>query len=77
MTNWREVGGKDAPITVINKDEGRSTLELFVNFLKIANKDVKASAIIGDNEQGIKTVAGRIGILGGVCFDEAISCRFQ
>ena len=57
VTNWKDVGGHDAPITVINKDEGRSTLELFLNFLKIANKDVKASAVIGDNEQGIKTVA--------------------
>jgi phosphate transport system substrate-binding protein len=28
-TTWKEVGGKDAAITVVNKAEGRSTLELF------------------------------------------------
>lgn len=71
VSNWKEVGGKDAPITVINKDEGRSTLELFINFLKIANKDVKASAIIGDNEQGIKTVAGNPDAIGYVSIGTA------
>ena len=58
ITNWKEVGGNDAPITVINKAEGRSTLELFLHYFKLENKDVKASVVIGENEQGIKTVAG-------------------
>jgi phosphate transport system substrate-binding protein len=71
ITNWTDVGGKDAPITVINKDEGRSTLELFLSFLKIENKNVKASAIIGDNEQGIKTVAGNPDAIGYVSIGTA------
>jgi phosphate transport system substrate-binding protein len=32
IRNWREVGGKDAKITVVNKAEGRSTLELFLHY---------------------------------------------
>lgn len=32
IVNWKVVGGSDAPITVVNKAEGRSTLELFLNF---------------------------------------------
>src|SRR5687768_13406668 len=28
--NWKAVGGRDASITVVNKAEGRSTLELFL-----------------------------------------------
>ena len=58
ITNWKEVGGNDAPITVINKAEGRSTLELFLHYFKLENKNVKASVVIGENEQGIKTVVG-------------------
>ncbi len=31
VTNWKDIGGRDAPITVISKAEGRSTLEIFLN----------------------------------------------
>lgn len=58
VSNWKDVGGADAPITVINKAEGRSTLELFLAYYKLKPEQVKASVIIGDNEQGIKTLAG-------------------
>ncbi len=57
-SNWQEVGGNDAPITVVNKAEGRSTLELFLEHFGLEATDVQADVVIGDNEQGIKTVAG-------------------
>ncbi|MDT8363403.1 MAG: phosphate ABC transporter substrate-binding protein [Nitrosomonas sp.] len=58
ITNWRDAGGKDARITVVNKAEGRSTLELFLAYFRLKNSDIKPHIIIGDNQQGIKTVAG-------------------
>lgn len=58
FSNWKQVGGLDAPITVINKAEGRSTLELFLHYFKLTSPQIKASVVIGDNEQGIKTLAG-------------------
>lgn len=70
-TNWKDVGGKDAPITVVNKAEGRSTLELFLHYFKLDNKDVKAQVIIGENEQGIKTVAGNPNAIGYVSIGSA------
>jgi len=66
VTNWKMLGGKDAPITVVNKAEGRSTLELFTAFLKISNRDIQADVVIGDNAQGIKTVAGNVNAVGYV-----------
>lgn len=71
VTNWKEVGGRDAAITVVNKAEGRSTLELFLNYFKLKNSDVKAQVVIGENEQGIKTVAGNPNAIGYVSIGTA------
>lgn len=71
IKNWKDVGGADAPITVVNKAEGRSTLELFENYFKIKNSQIKASVVIGDNEQGIKTVAGNPNSIGYVSIGTA------
>jgi phosphate transport system substrate-binding protein len=71
IKNWKDVGGKNAPITVVNKAEGRSTLELFLNHFKLKNPDIKASVIIGDNEQGVKTVAGNPNSIGYVSIGTA------
>jgi phosphate transport system substrate-binding protein len=58
IRNWSDVGGKDAAIVVVNKAEGRSTLELFVDYFHLSTKGIRADVVIGDNQQGIKTVAG-------------------
>ena len=71
ITNWKQVGGQDAPITVVNKAEGRSTLELFLNYYKLKNRDVKAQVIIGDNEQEVKTIAGNPNAIGYVSIGTA------
>lgn len=71
ITNWKEVGGRDAPITVVNKAEGRSTLELFSHYFKLKNTDIKAHVVIGDNQQGIKTVAGSPDSIGYVSIGTA------
>jgi phosphate transport system substrate-binding protein len=71
ITNWKAVGGADAPITVVNKAEGRSTLEVFLHYFKLKNVDVKAQVVIGDNEQGVKTVAGNHNAIGYVSIGTA------
>jgi phosphate transport system substrate-binding protein len=70
-TNWKAVGGADAPITVVNKADGRSTLEIFLHYFKLKNVDVKAQVVIGDNEQGVKTVAGNRHAIGYVSIGTA------
>lgn len=69
--DWSAVGGKPGRITVVNKAEGRSTLELFLHYFKLKNSDVKAQVVIGDNQQGIKTVAGNPGSIGYVSIGSA------
>lgn len=71
LTNWRQVGGHDAPITVVNKAQGRSTLELFLHYFQLSNRDIHAHVIIGDNEHGIKTVAGNSNAIGYVSIGTA------
>jgi phosphate transport system substrate-binding protein len=71
ITNWKDAGGKDAPITVVNKAEGRSTLEVFLHYFKMKNSEVKAQVVIGDNEQGVKTVAGNRHAIGYVSIGTA------
>ncbi|MGI2904457.1 phosphate ABC transporter substrate-binding protein [Tolypothrix sp. VBCCA 56010] len=71
VTNWQQVGGQDRAITVVNKAEGRSTLELFTNYFKLKNSDIKAQVVIGENEQGIKTVAGNPNAIGYVSIGSA------
>ena len=58
ITNWNEVGGPDAPITVVNKAAGRATLEVFLKYFGLDEKAIEADVVVGDNEQGVKTVAG-------------------
>ncbi len=69
--NWREVGGRDAKIVVVHKAEGRATLEVFLAYFGIDNRDVKADVIAGENEQAIKTVAGSPEAIGYVSIGTA------
>lgn len=71
ITNWKELGGADMPITVVNKASGRSTLELFAEFMSLDPADIKANIVIGENEQGIKTVANSPGAIGYVSIGTA------
>ncbi len=71
IQNWQAVGGPDQPITVVNKAEGRSTLELFTGYYGLKNSDIRARVVIGDNQQGIKTVAGNRGAIGYVSIGAA------
>ncbi len=71
LNNWSEVGGTDAQITVVGKADGRSTLELFLKHFNLKSTEIDADVIIGDNQMGIKTVAGNPGAIGYVSIGTA------
>ena len=74
-SRWSAVGGSDLPVTVVHKADGRSTLELFLDHFGLDNRNVRPSVVIGDNEQGIKTVAGQVGAIGYVSIGAAEHAR--
>lgn len=71
VKNWKAVGGQDLGVTVVNKAEGRSTLELFLHYTGLKNSEIKAQMVIGDNQQGIKSVAANPGAIGYVSIGTA------
>jgi phosphate transport system substrate-binding protein len=71
IANWSAVGGTPAPITVVNKAEGRSTLELFLAHFKLKREDIRAQVVIGENLHGIRTVAGDPNAIGYVSIGTA------
>ena len=58
INSWSELGGPDEQIVVINKAEGRATLDLFLEHFGLKSTDIQADIIAGDNEQDIKAVTG-------------------
>lgn len=71
VRRWNEVGGRDVPITVVHKAEGRATLEVFLAYFQMKNPAIKPDVIVGDNEHGVKTVAGSEGAIGYVSIGTA------
>lgn len=71
INRWSEIGGPEQPITVVNKAEGRSTLELFLAHFGLRNSEIKSDVVIGDNAQGLKTVAGNPWSIGYVSIGSA------
>ncbi len=73
VSNWREVGGADAPITVVHKADGRSTLEVFLRHFDLDAATVRPDIIVGDNQHGVLTVAGDPHAIGYVSIGAARS----
>lgn len=71
VRDWRELGGAPGPITVVHKADGRSTQEVFLGHFGMDPADVEPSVVIGDNEQGVKSVAGNPGAIGYVSIGAA------
>lgn len=72
-TDWARLGGTPGKVVVVHKAAGRSTQELFLAHFKLADSQIVADFVIGDNEQGIKTVAGNPQAVGYVSIGSAES----
>ncbi|MBO1349742.1 MAG: phosphate ABC transporter substrate-binding protein [Hormoscilla sp. GUM202] len=71
IKNWQTLNGIDAPITFVHRAEGHSTLKKFLEHFGLKNSEVKADVVIGDNQQGLKTIAGNPNAIGYVSIGAA------
>ncbi len=76
ITNWKEVGGKDAPIVVVSREDGSGTRGAFEEIVGFEG-ELTADAQIGDGSGNIKaTVEGNenaIGYISASYVDDAVS----
>lgn len=56
ITNWKEVGGDDAPITVVSREEGSGTREVFEEYVTGRyNKKIKPDALFFDSNGAVRS----------------------
>ena len=72
MPRWDAGSAEGRPITVVHKAQGRSTQELFLAYFQLENSQVQPDRVIGENQQGIKAVAGDPFAIGYVSIGTAI-----
>ena len=57
IRNWKALGGGDAPITVINRAEGFSSLEVFTQYFEVNRADIKATITAAENDATYRALA--------------------
>lgn len=57
LTNWRELGGRPAPIEVVTRMPGGGVMEIVPHYLGIAPEAIKAAHVIGENAEVVRFVA--------------------
>ncbi|HRW11989.1 MAG TPA: phosphate ABC transporter substrate-binding protein [Syntrophomonas sp.] len=75
IKNWQELGGEDAPITIISREEGSGTRDAFSEIV-LNKEDIVKDAIIQNSTGAVKTgVAGdknAIGYISMAKVDQAV-----
>lgn len=70
--SWSELGGETVDTMVVNKAEGRATLDVFLQYTGLENREIEPHVVIGDNAQGIRLVSGNTAAIGYVSIGEAL-----
>lgn len=73
IDDWSELGGDEGEIHVVSKAEGRATLTVFLEHFGLKNSQIVADAVIGDNAQGVRIVAGNPLSIAYVSIGEALA----
>lgn len=75
IDTWDSLGVNKGAMHIINKAEGRATLEVFLEHFGLENREIQADAVVGDNAQGVRLVAGDLQAIGYVSIGEALSAK--
>ncbi|MCC0782579.1 phosphate ABC transporter substrate-binding protein [Clostridioides sp. ES-S-0108-01] len=69
ITNWKEVGGNDAPIVIVSREEGSGTRDGFQEIAGFKSEELTKDAQISDGSGNIKTtVEGNKNAIGYISF---------
>ena len=69
ITNWKEIGGKDAPIVVVSREEGSGTRDAFQEIVGYNSTELVKEAQISDGNGNIKsTVSSNENAIGFTSF---------
>ncbi|RME93404.1 MAG: phosphate ABC transporter substrate-binding protein [Candidatus Hydrogenedentota bacterium] len=71
INKWSKFKIPLGKIIRVHKAEGRATLEVFLQALKLENKEIKPDLIAGENQEVIKTVSSHKNAIGYVSFGAA------
>jgi phosphate transport system substrate-binding protein len=63
IKNWKELGGQDLAVVVVNRAKGRSEYDLVTKSLGISPASIKADVIAGENQQCVKVVSNNPGAI--------------
>lgn len=77
ITNWETLNGFDKDITLIAKEEGRSTKLLFEEYFSLAGKMPSSARLIGSNAEDIMFVASDPYAIGYVSIGSAETANKQ
>ena len=70
ISNWKELGGADAPIVVISREEGSGTRDAFQEIVGYKSEELIKDASIADGSGAVKTaVAGNENAIGFASFE--------
>ena len=70
ITNWKELGGSDAPIVVVSREEGSGTRDAFQEIVGYESEELTKDASISDGSGAVKTtVAGNVNAVGFASFE--------
>ncbi|MDZ5254222.1 phosphate ABC transporter substrate-binding protein [Clostridium sp. LIBA-8841] len=58
ITNWKDVGGKDAPIVVVSREDGSGTRDAFQEIVGFKAEELTVNSQISDGSGNIKSLVG-------------------
>ncbi|GAA0769009.1 phosphate ABC transporter substrate-binding protein [Clostridium subterminale] len=71
ITNWKEVGGKDAPIVVVSREDGSGTREAFQEIAGYTSEELDKKATIAEGNGSVKTtVSTNENAIGYISFEQ-------
>lgn len=77
ITNWKDVGGKDAPIVVVSREDGSGTRDAFQEIVGFKAEELTVNSQISDGSGNIKSlVEGNENAIGYISFsyvDDTVS----